>query len=177
MRGRREERIEKIVDRIAAGVLAAAAGVSLFALFGTIAPGVRLALAAASALASYGLAVTLLGRVKPGSPKLPLRTFSPAELLVEEMDELLLTDQVELLLTDADRFKPARDELVLDDILARLGPQSRVVRLFDPLAMPTPGQLNARIEQHLHASPPKPAAADASEALYEALNELRRSLR
>jgi hypothetical protein len=93
------------------------------------------------------------------------------------MDELLLTEQVELLLTDADRLKPAPDELVLDDILARLGPQSRVVRLFDPLAMPTPGQLNTRIEQHLHASAPKPASPDASEALYEALNELRRSLR
>ena len=177
MRGRREERIEKIVDRSAACVLAAAMAISIFALLGSSVFGVRLCAAAAAAVAVYGVVSGLLARVRPGSPRLPLRTFSPAHLPIEELEELLLTEQVELLLTDADRLKPAPDELVLDDILARLGPQSRVVRLFDPLAMPTPGQLNACIEQHLHASPPKLAAPDASEALYEALNELRRSLR
>ena len=54
------------------------------------------------------------------------------------------------------------DELLLDDKLGSVEPDARVVRLFDP------GQAFTR----------KPAAApDASEALSEALAELRRSLR
>ena len=94
-------------------------------------------------------------------------------------DELLLTDIVEpdeLLLTDFDRLRP--DELMLDDILAELGPDSRVVRLFDPNAIPTPGQLNDRIARHIReGSSPAPAPPDASQALHDALAELRRSLR
>ena len=66
---------------------------------------------------------------------------------------------------------------MLDDILAELGPNSRVVRLFDPAAMPTPGQLNARIERHLGEGTSPTASPDASQALYDALAELRRSLR
>jgi hypothetical protein len=68
--------------------------------------------------------------------------------------------------------KPAEEPLPLDDILAELGSDSRVVRLFDPAAMPSPAELSARIDRHLD-----PAPADASEALHEALAELRRSLR
>ena len=68
-------------------------------------------------------------------------------------------------------------ELALQDILAELGPNSRVVRLFDPAAMPTPGQLNARIERHLERRDFPATAPDASQALYDALTELRRSLR
>jgi hypothetical protein len=107
-------------------------------------------------------------------------------------DELLLTDRIvpdELLLTEADqvcgdelllteRFQPVgADELVLDDILAELTPDSRVVRLFDPAAMPTPAQLHARIERHLGDGNSAVAPPDASQALYDALTELRRSLR
>jgi hypothetical protein len=66
---------------------------------------------------------------------------------------------------------------VLSDILAKLGPDSRVVRLFDPAAMPTPAQLNDRIERHLRSSSQQAGQPDASDALYQALNELRRSLR
>jgi len=112
--------------------------------------------------------------------------------IVQLAGELVLTDADllyparaatdELMLTDADRLDPTlpdSDELVLDDILTELAPDSRVVRLFDPAAMPTPGQLNRRIEQHLGgtAPPAAPAPTDASQALYEALSELRRSLR
>jgi hypothetical protein len=106
-------------------------------------------------------------------------------------DELFLTDADrlqpleaddlgELLLTDSDRLHPlerdASDELVLEDILAELGPESRVVRLFDPAAMPTPRQLNARIERHLGEESGSTAPPDASQALYDALAELRRAL-
>jgi hypothetical protein len=92
-------------------------------------------------------------------------------------DELLLTEadmvQPELILTDADRL-PAQEPLELDDILAELGSDSRVVRLFDPAKMPTPGQLSSRIDAHQARSTAYP---DASQQLSEALAELRRSLR
>jgi hypothetical protein len=107
----------------------------------------------------------------------------PDELFLTDADRLQpckAHDLGELLLTDSDRFDPAShdapDELVLEDILAELGPESRVVRLFDPAAMPTPGQLNARIERHLDEESASTAPPDASQALYDALAELRRSL-
>jgi hypothetical protein len=105
------------------------------------------------------------------------------ELFLTDADRLqpLESDDLdELLLTDSDRLHPtgreAPDELVLEDILAELGPESRVVRLFDPSAMPTPAQLNARIERHLGEESAPIAPPDASQALYDALAELRRSL-
>jgi hypothetical protein len=107
-----------------------------------------------------------------------LGSFTPLDLELEDPDELLLTEQVELLLTNSDRLDPPPgDVLVLDDILAELGPGSRVVRLFDPASTPSPGQLNARIEQHLRDGTSQAAPLDASQALHEALAELRRSLR
>lgn len=56
-------------------------------------------------------------------------------------------------------FQPDPPELLLDDALATAGRDSRVVRLFEPSAAP-------------QAAPP-----DASQALYDALAQLRRSLR
>jgi hypothetical protein len=73
--------------------------------------------------------------------------------------------------------RTAEEELVLNDILAKLGPDSRVVRLFDPASVPTPGQLRTRIDDYLHGEAPSSPAPDASKALYDALAELRRSLR
>jgi hypothetical protein len=112
-----------------------------------------------------------------------LEPHATDELLLTNADRLQpleLHGPGELLLTDSDRLDPverdAPDELVLEDILAELGPESRVVRLFDPAAMPTPGQLNARIERHLSEENGSAAPPDASQALYDALAELRRSL-
>jgi hypothetical protein len=67
--------------------------------------------------------------------------------------------------------------LVLDDFLAQIGPGARVVRLFDPKKMPSPGQLKSRIDSHLGQRTPPSQSTDASHALSEALAELRRSLR
>lgn len=114
------------------------------------------------------------------------------ELLLDEQvlpQELLLTDRAhpdELLLTDSDRVD-GDAPLVLDDILDEIGPDARVVSLFDRRAMPaprpTPGQLQTRIAEHMKDGTP-PAApsdlagpSDASQALSAALAELRRSLR
>jgi hypothetical protein len=80
-----------------------------------------------------------------------------------------------------EHFAPARaaeeEPLVLDDILAQLGPDSRVVRLFDPDAMPTPGQLKSRIDRHLEPGEGRAEIPDAGQALNDALDELRRSIR
>jgi hypothetical protein len=99
--------------------------------------------------------------------------------------ELILTDadrlEDELLLTESDRLKPAAaakaDPLVLDDVLHAIETDSRVVRMFDRKAMPTPGQLRSQIDDHLGQAAPSSAQADAAKALSDALAELRRSLR
>jgi hypothetical protein len=57
------------------------------------------------------------------------------------------------------------DELVLDDVLESAAPDARVIRLFDP-------RLESERVARSNSSP-----ADASQALSEALDELRRSLR
>lgn len=128
-------------------------------------------------------------------PRLPVPIFNVRDI-EPQLDELLLTDAertgcAELVLTDADRMEtgelllteadqlsqPASRPLVLDDILAELGPESRVVTLFDPKAMPTPAQLKTRIDDHLGRGTPPVPLSDASQALSDALAELRRSLR
>jgi hypothetical protein len=138
-----------------------------------------------------------------GVPAVDVPAIEPIdELVLKHIDEFRIIESQpadELFLTDADRLQPleaadlgelqltafdrlhslerdASDELVLEDILAELGPESRVVRLFDPAAMPTPRQLNARIERHLGEESGSTAPPDASQALYDALAELRRSL-
>jgi hypothetical protein len=189
MRGRRQERIEAIVDHGAAAVLGAAVAAALFLLLPAgVAQQGRISAAAACAIVAFWLAAKALRKVGVRTPQFVLRPFEFSQLEFDPVEELVLTDADrlkhtiaqladELVLTDADRLLPAGDVLVLDDILAELGPDSRVVRLFDPAAMPTPGQLNARIEQHLRGVSCPAAPADASQALYEALNELKRSLR
>src|SRR4249919_2848867 len=89
---------------------------------------------------------------------------------LDSTDELVLTDDDrldpnELLLTDAERLDAEPGHLLLlDDVLAEIGPESRVVRLFDRKAMPTPGQLKSRIDDHLSQGAPAPYP-DASQAV------------
>ena len=178
MRGRKEERIEAAVDCGAAVVLAAAVGFSVVKLFAGPQPIIFAVVAAALA---YLLGVRLLRRVTVERPHMEIPVFTIQALEIDEPEELLLTEQVELVLTDADRLhstQPIADELMLDDILTELQSDARVVRLFDPGAIPTPAELNVRIERHVRGeAAPDAAPADASDALYQALNELRRSLR
>jgi hypothetical protein len=187
MRGRKHERIEAAVDQLAAAVFGAAAGFAAFTGLRQLLVQPQLSIAAAAlGGVAFLLCASLLRRVSAERPRFQIRVFELPVLDLADVGELLLTEQVELELTDADRLQAAvtqsmEDELILDDILAKLGPYSRVVRLFDRAAMPTPGQLNARIERHLRgdAIPGTPTAiqpADASHALHEALAELRRSL-
>ena len=71
-------------------------------------------------------------------------------------------------------FEPEADELVLDSIVAGIGPESRVVRLVQP--MPTAGELQARIDDHLRGPVDVEPVVDAAEELRIALAELRQSL-
>jgi hypothetical protein len=160
MTGRIAARFESLVDVGAAALFAAAIA---YALHWWIAgsAGVYGGGAAAFALSFAGLR-----RVEPEP-----RRFKVSDFVIQP-----IASMPELLLAEADRYVAREDELVLDDILAEIGPDSRVVRLFDPAAMPTPGQLKDRIDAHLDAGGPPGSPPDASQALFDALAELRRSL-
>ena len=101
---------------------------------------------------------------------MPVPVFDVREVPTIEQPELLLTERVELAV-------PEGDELLLDDILDQLEPDSRVVRLFDPAAMPTAGELKSRIDRHLDVESSAAQSSDAAQALHDALAELRRSIR
>jgi hypothetical protein len=191
------ERIETGAERGASALFAGAVAYAAYGLLVTIGFEVPVALAAAGAGAmAYWPCSRAFGAGRR-SPTFDLPAFMPretefsepaGELLLTERslaaDELLLTDRApggdELVLTDADRLD-SDAPLVLDDILAAIGPDSRVVRMFDRKTMPasalTPGQLHSRVAGHLRDGASRPAPPDASEALSAALAELRRSLR
>lgn len=165
MDARHAQRLEGVVDFAAAATLSAAIAYAAAGAIGS----------SAAVLAAAGAAffVPLIGlrQLDGGDQSFSLPPFALADLPQAEFDELLLTeaDRVE-----APDSPAAAEELVLDDVLADLGEDSRVVRLFDASAMPTPGQLRARIDRHLGQA--AVASTDASAALHEALAELRRSL-
>jgi hypothetical protein len=151
----RAARIETAVDAGAAALFAAAAAYALHAL----ATG-SLGAAALGGGTSLALVFAGLRQVQPIAPPREQRSPTPVTALLEEADRALSEPR------DND------DALVLDDILAKLAPDSRVVRLFDPADAPTPGQLHARIDRHLGTS----QKSDASQSLHDALAQLRRSL-
>lgn len=162
--------IERNVDRGASALFAGAAGYAVYtALAWHSAQRLAAAEAAAAVAAAYWLCLRTLNAVQAEARRLPVSVFDVRQIEEIEPEELLLTEVRE------QPPQPAEDPLVLDDILAELQPDSRVVRLFDPVAMPTPGQISARIDRHL-ATDSASASADASQALHDALAELRRSL-
>ena len=155
--------IEAITDCGAAALLGAAASyASTRAGFG---PAIAAAAAGACAIGGYLMLRSVITR----DPTFSLAAFAPVDADFDECDELLLTE--------ADRVDPEAQELILDDILAKLRAESRVVRLFDPAAMPSPGEFRDRIDRHVNGHPSSSSPHDASDALHAALSELRRSLR
>lgn len=161
MDGAGDDIIGWTADGLAAGVLGAALGTCLL-LFG-------LPQAAVGAAACGTLVVlVVLRQVKPEPRRFRLPAFA---VDVEDSDD----DVLELTqLADSD------EALLLEDRLQEPAQDSRVVQLFAPRALPTPGELNRRIEAHL-ASPRASAEIDmlhpdAPAALRQALGDLRRSL-
>jgi len=169
MQARSVTLIERNVDRAASALFAAAAAYAAYvALGGHSAPSAAEAMAAAAL--AYWLSLQTLSAVQPHARRLPVPVFD-----VREIDPV---EPAELLLTEVYSQPPAAVEepLVLDDILGELQPDARVVRLFDPAAMPTPGQISAHIDRHLAGTSEATDPHDASQALHDALAELRRSL-
>jgi hypothetical protein len=161
------ERIEGVTSVGAAAILAVAVAYCASRLTASA------VMVGAGAAVALFVALQILRSVGSNEQKLSLAPFELAELIIEEWDELLLTE--------ANRFDQVQscdgaDVLLLEDVLTELGSESRVVRLFDASAMPTPGQLRARIDRHLNQAQAHGPAVDASEALHDALAELRRSL-
>lgn len=154
--------IESCADWAAAILLACAVGFALVVLTGSPAGS-----AAGSALAL--LATPLLLR-KAGSARkdILLPVFDVPAFEPEVTDELLLTPEM---------MADAANVLILEDILARLGPESRVVRLFEQPKLPAAGELKADIDRDLRKASEGPNPSDASQALHDALAELRKSLR
>jgi hypothetical protein len=162
----RNHPVETAADAAAAAAFAAATAFSASALFGPVA-------VPAAVLAFVPVFVIL--RQHPGTVETyALPAFQPVNLpnCEQQLEELLLTTEMML---DSPVAEPA-EELLLDDVLARLGPDSRVVRLFDSEKMPTAGELRANIDQHLRATQPVSLPPDATQALSDALAQLRRSL-
>ena len=137
-----------LFDLGGASALAGAAG---FAFFKLGSPDYQPLSAAGAASLAFLAAYAVLRQIGREQTALPLNHFSLHELTIE----------------------PEPEALLLDDILASMGPESRVVRLFAPDSLPTAGQLQSRIDQHIGAAPD----ADAADALHEALADIRRSLR
>jgi len=162
------ESLEEWMDVLAAAALSLAVS---FAAVHAASPLIAFLLAAIAGCGAYAA----LRAVKPGSPSFRLAEFTKGVIELPIYDELILTD--------ADRLpaplaptETEDDVLILDDILVGLEPNSQVVRLFDPSIMPTPGQLRRRIDRHLDRTGRASAPPDDSQALYDALAELRRSL-
>jgi len=155
MAGTRQHPAEKFIDWAAPAALAAAAGWSAWQILGMPAAGAGFG---ALAFAVGLLAIKLIGRQPTGRGD---AVFEP--LPFEEVQN---------------------DELLLDDPLVDVEPDSRVVRLFDRDEV-TPGELVARIEDYLgdghrRAIPAEEGSAappDASAALHAALANIRASLR
>jgi hypothetical protein len=139
---------EWLFDLGGASSLAGAAGFAFFKL----GPAVLLPFGAAVAASMAFLgAYAALKRIGDEPADLSLSGFTPAEIHLE----------------------PEPEALLLDDILASMGPDSRVVRLFAPDQMPTAGQLKERIDRHIGGAPD----SNAADALHEALADIRKSLR
>lgn len=125
----------------------------------------------AAGIAAFLTAWLAIRRFGSSDMRFALPRFDNQQLELEP-DELLLTDVFHAPAAQ----QSAEDELLLDDVLASIDPDSRVVQLFDPKAMPTAGELQERIDRHLRGDPVQPIP-DATRELHEALAALRQSLR
>jgi hypothetical protein len=173
MRAGTVSRIETSVEAGSAAIFAGAVAFAAFHLVqGAVGERGLAAVTAGAAAVAYLLCGATLKRLTSEQPRFPFSVF--------DVSEIDFTDCDELLLTDAERVPPSASRDVgdrVDQIAAEISADSRVVRLFDPAAMPSPEQLKDRIDQQLDGGASPPPSPDASQALYDALSELRRSLR
>ena len=193
MNARLARKIELNVDRGASATLAASVAYATLALTSDMSIQIGMASASVTACAAYQLSHWLLRLLATRDSDFVMPAFVvrdlglPDELILTDADriyeELLLTESdrlvSELVLTEANRLTPTATEepLLLDDIVEAMGPDSRVVRMFDRRAMPTLSELQSRIGARNAASPRVAESMDASQELADALAELRKALR
>jgi hypothetical protein len=164
--------IESGVDRGASALFAAACGYAAYIWFAHhVAPVMLLAQTCASAAFAYLLSLRALSMVKPEPRRLPVPVFDVRGVEPFEEAELRLIGCARSTVVEEDP-----DPLVLVDALPQPEMDSRVVRLFDTAAMP-PQVSDPSVELELGSEELPSQGGDASEALHEALAELRRSLR
>ena len=162
-------RLDWLVELGGASALAGASGYAALKL--------QPALGVPAAVAAFAVGYAMMRTVKAlprahALPDFPVEPIEPDELLLD----VVLGEEDILLLDDVFQHS---DALLLEEVLSEIHPDSRVIQLFAGPAIPTPGELKQRIDRHLagaHRSAPT-AQPDASQALYAALEDLRRSLR
>lgn len=121
-------------------------------------------------LHSYGSAARSFPLTEFEEPPMEVELSSVSELL-EQADVVAIVER----LGSVQALESSQaGELELDDALPAVEPESRVIRLFE--AIDTAGEMQARIDRHLRASPGQ-TRPDATQELHDALAALRRSLR
>lgn len=163
-------RIEKGVDRGASALFGLACGYAAYGWFSAQAQQPLLVIeTAAACVLAYLLSLRVLSTVQPEPRKLPVQVFDVREVEPMEPPKPL---------TEADASIAAEPEpLLLEDELPEPQADSRVVRLFDPAAMPPAREPDLAAERRPDEQPSAAQSADAAQALHDALAELRRSIR
>jgi hypothetical protein len=173
MKAETVRRIEKNIQRAASASFGIAVGFAAYNWLSLFVAQPQLGAETGGAAAiAYLFASRLLNAVRPSARQMPVPVFDVRTIELAEPQELILGED--------DVYRPAvqaAETLELDDILAEIGPDSRIVRLFDPAAMPTPGQLKSRIDRHLDGAAAQSQSAEAAQALHDALAQLRQSVR
>ena len=168
MDARTVRRVERSVELTAAALFGGADGYAVYTLAGAQLPQ---PIGIAGGLLTFTLAAMLcarlLARVGAEEPRYAVAVFDLHEVEPDRAeDEPSAEEPLEL-------AEPLELDgaLELDDVLAEPPPDSRVVRMFAPEAMPA--HAGRRPDVHPDGRPIPDAARD----LYEALADLRRSLR
>lgn len=167
MGGDRAERIESVVDFGAAALLAGACTVALVKL---AAPGMAIFAAPIFVMAWLGLR-----QVRAQAPVFAVPFDYAPYQFTSLADELTADDEERADPVEAESAAVA-EAMLLVDALPAIDEDSRVVRLFGSRQEESAANLLGRIERHLgrdRASTPP----DASDALRDALSDLRQSLR
>lgn len=125
--------------------------------------------AGAAGLVVFASGLALMKLAAPREAPFEIRAFRASELDGELLLDQPLADPV-----------AALAELLLDDPLPVVAPDSRVVQLFPRQPPPSPEELKRRVDRHLGQRSTGGGAAqgagDAGDALRLALEDLRRSL-
>lgn len=162
--------IERLIDFGVAALFAIACAFPAFMLLPDLGRA-ALGIAALIGVVAFAVALQVLSRIARRPRQAVEFDLAPMPLF-PALEPLDLDEVAEEL--DA----AAASALDLEVELPAIGPNSRVVQLFGFPAQATAGELAIRIDRHLaRRDDPEAAPADASEELFDALHQLRRSLR